>query len=787
VPDPYASGNHQCGLQGEALAKPFRVIVEGAVQPGLLGGKGGRPRIPGTTVTFAVEKPETGAVFVESEAATLNVATDAGGMASATLRLGRSCGDVDVQASVETRTERKVVRFRALSGVTLIGANLEANTDAVIQEFGVQLRSASGAFVEGVPVFFATVGHEASIGQEMVLTDEMGKAVTSWKMGGTVQQYVAEVDIRDSRQGIAENDRFECRYIEFEAMAINRSKLLVELIGGIAVFILGMRGMSIGLQRMADRRLKSILRAMTKNRFVAVGVGAGITAMIQASGATTVLTVGFVNAGLVTLTQAIGVIYGANIGTTVTAQIIAFRLDALAYPAIAIGLILSAVGRRPWQKALGEAVLGFGLLFLGMTIMSSILKPLRYSPSFQSWFQMFDCTPDAGGFVKAGPALMCVLIGTATTCIVQSSSATVGLVMALASQGLLTFYTAVPFVLGDNIGTTITALLASLGANRNAKRAALAHTLFNVFGAVYMYALFFVPIWHGQPVFLGFIDAITPGQAFASIPENLARHVANAHTVFNVFNCLLFLPMVGVMARVCQAIIPVSEVDRESVLEYLEPRLLRSPALALELAVKEVGYMLRRAQKSLNESCDFFFKGTRELEEKILERESVIDRLQEEITAYLVELSRRDLRPSEASLIPALIHVVNDTERIGDHSENLVELGHLVRDQKRSLSPVAHRQIRDVQAVLNRQFEQIYDILASDGSEGVDEVTEREKELTRILAEAGESHVARLEQGKCEIQAGVIYLDVLAHLERVGDHLLNIAERAGTITIVTKG
>ena len=628
-------------------------------------------------------------------------------------------------------------------------------------------------------------GEGASVGRDSVVTDSEGRGVTSWRLGNKVQQYFALVEVEDGRRGVPPESRFRMRGIEFKAMAMNKRLMLVELLGGLAIFIFGMRCMSEGLQKMADRRLKAMLQMMTRNRLFSVGTGMLLTAMVQSSSAVTVMSVGFVNAGLMTLKQAIGVVFGANIGTTITAQIIAFRLEALAYPAIAIGLVTMALARRDSIKHLGHAILGFGLLFLGMTTMSGILKPIRHSPQFIAMFQLFDCTPEAGGGIPPVPALMCIAVGTITTCVVQSSSATVGLVLALASQGLISFHTAVPLVMGDNIGTTITAVLASLGANRNAKRTAVAHTLFNVFGAAYMYALLFVPLWKGQPVFLGLVDALTPGDVFAENPENLLRHVANAHSAFNLFNCLLFLPFVDTMARVCRAIIPVTDADRETVLSYLEPHLLATPSLALQQAVREVAYMVRRAHKSVRESCALFHGGSRDLEIKVAKRENVIDRLQAEITDYLVELSRGRLSPDEAELIPCLIHAVNDAERVGDHTMNLLELAALKRSNHREMHGPAEERMLEFQELLDRQFEGVYRIFGHSGGGELEAITAREEAITELLKAITDLHVEWLKEGDCEVQLGIIYLDALAQLERIGDHLLNIAERASGVMAVT--
>jgi phosphate:Na+ symporter len=297
-----------------------------------------------------------------------------------------------------------------------------------------------------------------------------------------------------------------------------------------------------------------------------------------------------------------------------------------------------------------------------------------------------------------------------------------------------------------------------------------------------MYILLFVPLWNGQPFFLGLVNYITPGNVFDG--ENVVRHVANAHTSFNVMNCILFLPFVGILTKVCQRIIPVTALDQESVLSYLEPHLLQMPSLALQQAIKEVVYMLRRAQKSINDGCEFFHGGPPELETNIARREDLIDRLQEEITGYLVELSGKELTPQESSLIPALIHAVNDTERIGDHSENLVELAHLRRKGDHPFTEYALANLREMQEMLNAQFETTYRTLSGLNGKAVEESRINEDRINEFVQKASEDHVKRLEAGVCQVQSGVIYLDLLAHLERVGDHLANIAERAGHFTQV---
>lgn len=785
--DRHASGNHQMAMYGETFAKPLRAVVEGPVRPGLLGGKGSRGVSVGRIVRFEIENPESGATFEPDGTTEIEVETDSSGTAFAYARAGTSPGDTIIRAYLPDYPDAGIVEYRVITGLKRVGLDLEGGTGDSIGPFGLQLTNPDGSPAEGIEVNFRAVGttEGAKVRDTRVFSDEEGKAATSWTLGDSIQQYFADVEVVDNRPGVSETDRFNVRTVVFEAMATNTGQMVVILFGGLAIFIFGMKLMSEGLQGMADRRLKSILQFMTRNRFMAVVAGTIMTAMVQSSSATTVMTVGFVNAGLMTLKQAIGVVFGANIGTTVTAQIIAFKLEELSYPSIAIGLLVMMFVRRQNWKFFGQVLLGFGLLFLGMQTMGGILKPLRYSPEFQAWFQLVDCTPLNGGGMPAGKALMCIAIGTITTVLVQSSSATVGLVLALSSQGLIGFYTAVPLILGDNIGTTITANLAAIGTSRNARRTALAHTLFNVFGAAYMYVLFFVPLWNGAPVFLGFIDWTTPGNVLHGENENLLRHVANAHTVFNLFNVVVFLGFTGTMAQVCNMLIPVLESERDSVLRYLEPKLLSAPAIALEQSVREVVFMVRKGQKSMNESCDLLCDNQESAIASILAREDVIDKLQHEITGYLVELSRTNLDPDESALIPALIHAVNDAERLGDHAEAQVELHRLLKEQNLKLSDEDRIGIREFQRHLNDEFEAIYATLEDGDTEGVINAHRLDERLNALMKRLTDEHVRRLDEGKCDVQTGVIYLDALAHLERVGNHLVNIAERSGRIVQVT--
>ena len=780
-PDKYASGDGQADFPGAILPSPFQVVFEGPVEPGLLGGTGARRPVPNARVRFEVEDPATGAIFTEVHAPVLETRTDAGGAALARMQLGKWCGDVWVVASTPDYPSIMPVRLRAISGVKRIGKDLESVTDGLIEEVGVELCNPDGTPAVGIEVYFRVEGSPSAgstVKQTRVISDETGRAVTSWKLGNAVKQYFLAVQIHDLRENIAKEERFEVVAFEFEAMAMNKKQLLMVLLGGLAVFIFGMTLMSRGLQRIADKRLKVALYWMTRNRFVGLLTGIFVTGLVQSSSATTVMLIGFVNAGMLTLAQGIGVVFGANIGTTVTAQLIAFRLDSLSYPAIVIGLLMTTAFKRPQLKAVGDSLLGFGLLFLGMTTMSEILKPLRHSPEFISWFAYFDCSPVGDtGMMPLWPVFMCIVVGTVSTCVIQSSSATMGIVLALCSQGILNFYTAVPIILGENIGTTITANLAALNANRDAKRVALAHTFFNLFGASYMYVLFFVPLWGGQPVFLGFVDALTPGEVFSSHPENLLRHAANAHTFFNVINALIFLPFTVMLARFCQWIIPPEDSGKDTVLQYLEPNLLQSPAIALERAVNELIFMIRKGQKSINDSCELLCGGPASLAEAVVKREELIDRLQKEIIEYLVQLSRGDTTPEQSAVIPLLIHMINDAERLGDHGESLVKINDVLIAIDHHLTPEAKEAIQTLCTCLNKQFAAIYDVLEGKKPGAAQAALEAEHELSEVLEQATAEKVKRLDAGLVPVQGSVVFLDALAHLERVGDHLVNIAER----------
>ncbi len=446
---------------------------------------------------------------------------------------------------------------------------------------------------------------------------------------------------------------------------MNTINTVITVLGGLAIFIYGMNLMSDGLKEIAGEKLKTALSYMTRNRFFAILAGIGVTALIQSSSATTVMTVGFVNAGLLSLQQAIGVIFGANVGTTITGQIVSFKLNDIALPCVTLGVIGLLIAKRAFPRGIWRTVLGFGLLFFGMTLMSDQLKVLSSNESFRGFFETFNCTPSKGGYMPTLAVLGAIAVGTLTTMLIQSSSATIGIAIALANAETISMWTAVPIVLGDNIGTTITAAFASIGANANARRTALAHALFNLIGtSIIVVSFFFVYTdkdGFSAPVFFHLINAITEGNAFAG--ANPGRFVAMAHTAFNVTNVIILASFIPLLAKLCTFIIKDKSDRPDSI---LEPRLLSTPELACDASVRALADMLRRAT-TLSQVAVRSGLGEAAIPRDVIqEEEDKIDERQNEIRDYLVAISQHKIGKRVATSIPEIVHCVNDAERISD-------------------------------------------------------------------------------------------------------------------------
>ena len=557
------------------------------------------------------------------------------------------------------------------------------------------------------------------------------------------------------------------KVINFQIFGLDWMKIIFGIIGGLALFLFGMKFMSDGLQRVAGDRMRSIIATLTKNTFFSVIVGLFVTSIIQSSSATTVMIVGFVNAGLMTLAQSIGVIMGANIGTTVTAQLIAFKLTDYALPAIAIGVFMILFAKHSKYKNYGEVIFGFGLLFLGMTMMSATVHPLRSAPEITEFFVNFSHNP-----------LLAMLTGIIITVIVQSSSATVGLTIVLASQGLIDVYGAVPLIFGENIGTTITATFAALSSNRQGKRAALVHGLFNVIGVTYMMLGFYFVKIRGVPAYLRLVDWITPGNNLAG--ENLARYVANSHTIFNVCNTLIFLPFTGVIRRIVEKVIPLKEEDeiKESTkAKYLDENLLNNPSIALGQVKKEMKHMLETARESMKTATEIIVDNKDNKIDKVKFLERKTNYLQNIITQYIINISRGELFEKEADQIPVYIHSINDIERVGDQSINLIEYYQIRKEKGLKFSDEAITEIKEMNRILmemitlvDRNMEKAYSV------EDIEKCYILEERLNENERAFANNHINRMRKDVCDMESNSVYADILNAYERAGDHIINIAQ-----------
>lgn len=538
--------------------------------------------------------------------------------------------------------------------------------------------------------------------------------------------------------------------------------MLLTTLGGLGLFLFGMHIMSESLQKIAGARLRRILEKLTTNRVVAVLAGTAITAIIQSSSATTVMSVGLVNAGLMTLKQAVGVVIGANIGTTITAQIIAFKLTDIALPLIGIGMFMKLLSKRESVKYWGDFFLGFGLLFYGLLVMKTGVMPLKAAPWVSDFFVHFSRSPIPG-----------VVVGSLITMLFQSSSATIGLVIALASTGVVDFYGAAALVLGDNIGTTITAQLASLGTNVSAKRVARSHLLFNVFGVCIILLIF--------PLFVRFVDFLTPGDPSLVVNGHIpysARHIANFHTLFNVTNCLIFLPLMGLLTRLSTYLAPGDESPRKYRLESLGMSIFETPSFALDEAKQEIDYMGHEVFRMLefSETSLIENKGTDKMYADVMEKEDLVDTLQKEINDYLTELSRQSVTENQSKEIFSMLHIVSNLERIGDHCESIAKLCKKRNEFGLDFSDEGRREISQIYHHTLEYLRTIIVAIKDTPGNLMEVVRGFEPKLNAMRWEMRVNHMQRLKTATCTSDAGLVYVDLLTSFEKIGDHAYNIAE-----------
>lgn len=540
---------------------------------------------------------------------------------------------------------------------------------------------------------------------------------------------------------------------------MNWSALIYSLIGGLGLFLFGMKLMSEGLQKSAGNSLRAILEKLTANRFIGTLVGIVITVIIQSSSATTVMVVGFVNAGLISLTQSLSIVLGANIGTTVTAQLIAFKITNLALPAIGIGVFLRMFSKNKNRQYIGEIIIGFGLLFLGLETMKQGFAPLKHSQMFTDTFLLFSHNP-----------LLAALAGAVLTIVVQSSSATMGITIALATTGLIDYYTASAFVLGENIGTTVTANLAAIGASKTAKRTAFGHFLFNVIGVAYMLLLL--------RYFTEIVDFITPGSVTEVLADGtnpgIARHIANVHTLFNIVNTIIFLPLIPLLARLCEKIIP-GEDSGNYKLVHIDDRLLETPPMAVAQARKEVERMGGISIEMLKMSKEAFVKRDLKIITMIEEKEETVDLLERDISSFIVKLYPKQLSETSSFMVNNIMSVLHDIEKIADYAENISRYTNKMIDKKIVFSEGAMAEIEKLFDVAIRFSE--YVMFEFNSGNLPREIDTRDEDLIdEMRRKLKKSHIKRLNKGECDVKAGLIYMDVINGLEKAGDNAFNIAQ-----------
>jgi phosphate:Na+ symporter len=537
---------------------------------------------------------------------------------------------------------------------------------------------------------------------------------------------------------------------------IDLKPLLFGVFGGLGLFIFGMQLMAEGLQKAAGDKLRRILEILTTNRIMAVITGIIVTVLVQSSSTTTVMVVGFVNAGLMTLNQAVGIIFGANIGTTITAQLVSFKgFTELALPAVAVGVILSFFTKKRFYRYLGQAILGFGVLFLGMNTMSSSLKVLRTAPAFMGFLANFGQIPILG-----------IIAGALFTMAVQSSSASTAIVVAMTLEGVLKLDSAMALILGSNIGTCVTAMLASIGTNLTARRAAVSHVVFNVIGVI----IFFIIL---RP-FTQFVVWLTP--AMKTEAELVARQVANAHTIFNITNTILVLPFVNYFVNLIKRLVPGEELIIERGVKFIDRRMLKTPAIALGAAEKEVVRMAEISQKMVIDAINILFENRVDIRKDVAQREEVIDELEKEIATYLAQLSNKGLTGKDSERLTMLLHAINDIERIGDHSENIADLCLAKIENEVPFSDKAREEIKEMYEAVLKMTNKAITALKENNLELARQVVEEDDIVDELEKKLRNKHIERLNLGLCHPTAGVVFLDIISNFERIGDHAVNLAQ-----------
>ena len=539
------------------------------------------------------------------------------------------------------------------------------------------------------------------------------------------------------------------------------SSIVIPFIGGLAMFIYGMNIMADGLQHAAGSKMKKILEVLTQNKLMGIALGALVTAIIQSSSATTVMVVGFVNAGLMNLTQAISVIMGANIGTTITGWLVSagewakmFSPSTLAPIAVMVGVIITLVGKRQQSKDVAGIIIGFGILFIGMNIMSDAVYPLRESEVFKTAFISMGSNPFLG-----------ILVGAGVTAIIQSSSASQGILLSLASAGLVPTNAAVFIIMGQNIGTCVTAILSSVGASKNAKCVGTMHLTFNIIGTVIFSILAMLLFARLDPSY---------GEGIINMTQ-----ISFIHTVFNVGTTVILMPFSGYIIKFAMKVNGLKAVETksdEAELVHLDKRMMSTPSVAVEGAKLETIRMGRIARENLSLALSTLSDHDEEKMADVKQREFVIDKLCDNISKYLIDLCMLHLSDKDNEMVTSLLNTVSDMERVGDHAENIVELAEEMKQEGISFSDTALEELNEMSTTTLGAYDNAVKALELDDVTYAVKTSFLEDQVDAMEKKLRAGHIERLSNAECSVNAGIHFIDLLGNLERVSDHAMNIAQ-----------
>ena len=536
------------------------------------------------------------------------------------------------------------------------------------------------------------------------------------------------------------------------------ASIIIPFVGGLGMFIYGMQIMASGLENAAGNKMKKLLEALTRNKFLGVLLGAFITAVIQSSSATTVMVVGFVNAGIMNLTQSMGVIMGANVGTTITGWLVSsaewaefLNPTKLAPIAIILGVVVMLTGKRKSSKDMSSIIVGFGLLFVGISSMSSAVSPLKDVEAFCNLFVKLGGNPFLG-----------ILVGAGVTAIIQSSSASVGILQSLAAAGLVPFNAAIYIIMGQNIGTCVTAMLSSMGTKKNAKTAALMHLLFNIIGTVIFSA-----------IAIAFFTIVNPAWSHGSISQT---QISTVHTIFNIATTILLFPLSDWIIKLAKKIGKVRDEAPKAGIVSLDDRMLQTPSIALQATISEVGRMGEVVKGTLVSAKDVLFTLNPEDIMKLKEDESLVDTLCSGVTEYAIKITSLQISEKEHAQAARLLQIVNDIERISDYCENISEYAEELAEKKLHFSDMGQAELKEMIEVCFDSYNYAIESFIEGDREKALKVVEKETKADDMEIQLRSKHIKRLTNNQCNTEAGIVFLDMLVCLERISDHARNIAE-----------